>query len=406
MRLLRLAWVAAAIVVLGLDLAGLPYAYEYYAETCTQGAEVCAEDDRVTPAEARELREMGLSPGFVAAYFGVGLPMLVTLAFAAVSTVIFIRRSDDRMALFASFMLLVFGGAAVAGTMHGLADLRPAFRLPVNLLDYAGQVSFAIFFYLFPNGRFVPRWTRWLATAYLVFAIPYVFFPEALPETVMGMLFFAFIGSLVVAQTYRYRRASTPVERQQTKWVVFGLAAALVGFLVVLSLGLLMEAAGRGGVSGRLLFSTLIYGFILLIPLGIGAAILRSRLYDIDVVINRTLVYGALTIALALAYLGSVVALQAVFRALTGQDSDLAVVASTLSVAALFRPFRRNIQSFIDHRFYRRKYDARKTLAAFSAKLRDETDLERMHDELLGAVRETVQPEHASVWMREPEART
>jgi hypothetical protein len=400
-KFFRVVWVVLAVVVLGLDVAGVPATYEYHASLCTRGAEVCAEEDRITPQDARELREVGLSPGFLAAYFCVGLPMLVTLVFVVVSAVIFVRRSEDRMALFAAFMLLVFGGAAVSGTMHGLADAHSAFWFPVNLLDYAGQVSFVIFFYLFPNGRFVPRWTRLLAASWLVFAVPYVFFPEWSPD-LTGALFFAFIGSLVVAQTYRYRRVSTPSERQQTKWVVFGLATALVGFLMVLALGLFMQSAGRVGGVGQMLLGTIIYGFILLIPFGIGMAILRSRLYDIDVVINRTLVYGLLTAALVLIYFGGVALLQGTLRGLTGQESTLAVVASTLAIAALFSPLRRWTQAFIDRRFYRHKYDAARTLEAFGARLRDEPELENLNRDLMRVVRETMQPAHVSLWLREP----
>jgi hypothetical protein len=136
------------------------------------------------------------------------------------------------------------------------------------------------------------------------------------------------------------------------------------------------------------------------IPIATGIAILRYRLYDIDRIINRTLVYGSLTTMLAAVYLGSVVLLQYIFRALTSQGSTFAVVASTLVIAALFNPLRRGIQSFIDRRFYRRKYDARKTLEAFSAKLRDETDLDALSDDLVGVVRETMQPAHVSLWLR------
>jgi hypothetical protein len=142
--------------------------------------------------------------------------------------------------------------------------------------------------------------------------------------------------------------------------------------------------------------------FGLLIPLSLGVAVLRARLFDIDVVINRTLVYGSLTVMLALVYLGGVATTQAIFRALTGQEQQpqLAIVISTLVIAALFNPLRRRIQGFIDRRFYRSKYDARKTLAAFSAKLREETDIEALNDELVGVVRETMQPAHVSLWLR------
>ena len=138
-------------------------------------------------------------------------------------------------------------------------------------------------------------------------------------------------------------------------------------------------------------------------PVAIGVAILRYRLYEIDTLINRTLVYGALTALLALVYFGGVATTQTIFRALTGQHQQqpqIAIVVSTLVIAALFNPLRRRIQSFIDRRFYRRKYDARKTLETFSAKLRDETDLEALNAELVGVIRETMQPSHVSLWLR------
>jgi hypothetical protein len=139
---------------------------------------------------------------------------------------------------------------------------------------------------------------------------------------------------------------------------------------------------------------------LMALPTAIGIAILRYRLYDIDLLINRTLVYGSLTVSLALVYIGSVVSLQYVLRTLTGQESQIAIVTSTLAIAALFNPLRRRVQAFVDRRFYRRKYDAAKTLAAFNARLREETDLHILTDDLAGVVRETMQPAHVSLWLR------
>ena len=400
--MLRVAWVVLAIIVLGLDVAGIPYAYERYEKVCTLEAGVCAEDSLLTPQGARELEELGLSRGFYAAYQGVGVETVFTLVCFAVAAVIFLRRSDEPMALFAAFVLLLFGGAGAAGTMHALADIHPAISFLVNLLDYASQVSFGVFFYLFPDGRFVPRWARWLALAAAVFFVSDIFFPNSSVAVVSDPLFIGFIVSLVVVQVYRYRRVSTPEQRQQTKWVVFGFAAALVGFATMLLLAAFVPAVRETGTLGVMAFSTLIYGFLFLIPFSIGMAILRSRLYDIDVVINRALVYGSLTATLVGVYVGSVVMLQYLLRTLTGETSQLAVVASTLAIAALFVPLRRRVQAVIDRRFYRQKYDARRTLEEFGAKLRDETDLEDLTGELVGVTRETMHPVHVSVWLQAP----
>jgi hypothetical protein len=396
--LARSAWVSLAVAILGLDIAGIPYSYALFSETCT-GAR-CVELGRLTPEGVRELQQVGISPEFYAAYAGVGLPTVVTLVFFALAAVIFWRRSEDRMALFGSFMLLVFGGAAIAGTMHSLAEIYPVLWFPTSLLDYVGQLSFGIFLYLFPDGTFVPRWTRWLALAAALMFVPDVFFEESPLSALTDPLFFIFIGSLLFAQIYRYRRVSTPAQRQQTKWVVFGFSVALAGFMGVVFLYEAVPTIGGAGPLGEMIGATLVYGFLLLIPLSIAVAILRSRLYDIDVIINRTLVYGPLTATLVTLYFGVVVLMQRLFVALTEGESTLAVVASTLVIAALFSPLRRRIQSLVDRRFYREKYDARKTLETFSARLRDETDLQALDEELVGIVRETMQPAHVSVWLR------
>jgi hypothetical protein len=208
------------------------------------------------------------------------------------------------------------------------------------------------------------------------------------------------LGLVAAASVVVSRRNARGVERQQIKWLLYAGAIWFVGnILRTLVFPLLVEArwgvwvgyllVGVGGLGG---------------PIAIGIAILRYRLYDIDLLINRTLVYGTLTATLIALYFGGIVLLQRVFVLLTGQQSTLAVVASTLVIAALFNPLRRRIQSFVDRRFYRSKYDAAKTLEAFSARLRDETDLEALNNDLVGVVRETMQPAHVSLWLRSERA--
>jgi hypothetical protein len=199
-----------------------------------------------------------------------------------------------------------------------------------------------------------------------------------------GLLFFGIIGA-AASVVVRFRR-SRGIERQQMKWFVYAVAPMLL-------------IPTDGFLPGTI--SSVALGVVLIgLPTAIGIAVLRYRLYDIDVLINRTLVYGSLTALLVTVYVGSVVILQAAFRSLTGQGSQLTIVASTLAIAALFNPLRRRIQAFVDRRFYRRKYDAAKTLAAFSARLRDETDLAELNEELIAVVRETMQPAHVSLWLR------
>src|SRR5215210_2469377 len=401
--ILRSTWVALAAIVLALNAAGLPASYAKYKSVCTSAA--CAHSEeiaRLTPEGVRALRDFGLSPGFYGAYVGVVLPEVAALTFATVAGVIIWHKSDDRMALFSAFALLMFGGAAFnSDVSEAAAAAYPALSLPVYLLEYAGQVAYTIFFYVFPDGRFVPRWARWLVLVWAMLLVPDVFFPHTPLNLLDGPLFFGLIGGAVLAQVYRYRRVSTPVHRQQTKWMVFGTVVAGAGLVGTGTLGNYVPAIEQSGPLGQMIGTTLFEGFVLLIPLSIGVAIVRSGLYEIDIIINRTLVYGSLTAMLAALYFGGVATLQAILEVLTGQEElpQIAIVASTLVIAALFNPLRRRVQDFIDRSFYRRKYDAAKTLETFSAKLRDETDLDSLNRELLSVVRDTMQPEHISLWL-------
>ncbi len=221
---------------------------------------------------------------------------------------------------------------------------------------------------------------------------------EALFAVGTGALLIALLGG-IGALVVRFRR-SRGHERQQIKWLLSAVGFAALVFAILAPAALFVDtpAASDAALTG------IVVGMFA-IPIGVAVAILRHRLYDIDILINRTLVYGALTVMLALVYFGGVAGLQYVFRTISGQESQFAIVASTLAIAALFQPLRRRIQDLIDRRFYRRKYDAAKTLEAFSTRLRNQTDLDTLSDDLITVVRETMQPAHVSLWLREPGSR-
>jgi hypothetical protein len=204
------------------------------------------------------------------------------------------------------------------------------------------------------------------------------------------------LGPVAATSVVVGRRKARGVERQQIKWLLYAGAIFFVGIFLKNTIFSLLGGVPWGMWVGNLLVAVGGLGG----PIAIGIAILRYRLYEIDLIINRTLVYGSLTAMLVALYFGGIVVLQRVFVILTGQQSTLAVVASTLAIAALFVPLRRRVQGFVDRRFYRRKYDARKTLEAFSTKLKNETDLESLNNDLVGVVRETMQPAHVSLWLR------
>jgi hypothetical protein len=278
-----------------------------------------------------------------------------------------------------------------------------------HVLQLGGQVALTLaplLMLLFPTGRLPSRrwrplaWTSTTAGAVLLFLVLLFDNPDqvggVISITTVAVVYVIFTAILLSALSIvvRYRRAGG-AERQQLKW--FALAAVLIGVVTaghLLFLDILLPEA---------FLNLLDAATITCLYVAVGIAILRYRLYDIDIIINRTLVYGSLTVTLALVYVGSVVGLQSILHALTGQESQLAIVASTLAIAALFNPLHHRVQAVVDRLFYRRKYDAAQTLEEFSAKLRDETDLDNLSAEMVSVVQETMQPEHVSLWLREPE---
>ena len=218
-------------------------------------------------------------------------------------------------------------------------------------------------------------------------------------------MFISYIVVALFSQIYRYRRVSNPVQRQQIKWAVFGISLSLV-LDIGLGLSAFIPPLNQSGTLSEPILNTLYPLALLPIPLSIGIAILRYRLWDIDSLINRALVYGLLTSLLGALYAGLIIGLESLAEAITGSQATqqpVVLVISTLAIAALFLPVRKRIQSIIDRRFYRRKYDAEKTLAAFSATLQSEVDLVQVREHLLAVVNETMQPTHVSLWVRQPE---
>ena len=402
----RIAWIAVAGLTLGLFAAGVPMRYD--------------ELLRVAERNERLLAALGSSAEFYAGYF-TALDLAIVLAHVLLAALIFWRRSNDGMALLAALTLVTMPLAVVKAVVPTAGALRPL----ANGVIYIGLVCSVGLLYLFPDGRFTPRWTRVPAILWAAVSLPAVFWPDSLasfaawPAPIPFAVLLAWAASGLYAQVHRYRHTSSPVQRQQTKWAALGLVGAILGpfgyFTPFLSLPSLSQASlprlfyylADPAIFKVLLLAQLA-GFalfsagLLLFPLLFAIAILRYRLFEIDILINRTLVYGALTLALALVYAGSVVVLQQFFRALIGQDSRLAIVASTLAIAALFNPLRRRIQQFIDRRFYRHKYDAAQTLARFGARTRDQVDLASLASEMLAAVEEALQPAHVSLWLSVP----
>jgi hypothetical protein len=365
-------------------------------------------------------------------FTALGGPSIVALAtlivsFSVVGALIASQRPENSIGWIFSAVGFLYGLLSAADEYAVYALLTNPGALPWGAeASWLGQWIWApglglilVFLpLLFPDGH--PPSHRWRPVAWLgglsiglaVVSSMIVLWPERGPALVTGdeipshvvqvlvvfvalplMLLLAGVGA-VISLFVRFRWA-TGDARQQIKWFASAAALTLVWILV-------FGQSTLRGLPGVIVdLSALLV--LPSIPIATGIAILRYRLYDIDRIINRTLVYGSLTVTLVALYFGGIVVLQRIFVTLTGQQSTLAVVASTLLIAALFTPLRRRIQGFIDRRFYRRKYDARKTLEAFSAQLREETDLNALSEDLVGVVRETMQPAHVSLWLR-PEA--
>ena len=367
--------------------------------TVSMAGEVVA-DNAVVATEAAT-RGMSL-PTY--AVYSVFIGLLVAAGFVLAGLFILSKARRDWFRWFAAFMLMFFPLGSLEWVLQVAGTNREFFLIGALLWP-----AFLLFLYLFPDGRAVPRWSRWpmaiiIGVHFMIqatgLASSFADIPVGLMQTVRSLFAVVLIGFVFIlfCQVYRYHYISTPVERAQIKWFVAALATIAVSSVAdTLISGQVLQS--RPGFSADLdNISNLV------IPVSITMAILRYRLWDIDVVIRKTLIYGVLTGLLALVYFGSVVLLQRLFGSLTGvEQSPLAIVISTLVIAALFTPLRRRIQNWIDRRFFRKKYNAEQVLAAFALTARDETDLDALTAELVRVVQETMQPETVSVWLLDHE---
>jgi hypothetical protein len=353
---------------------------------------------------ASSLQALGISESRYV-IFTMALLVAAALASFLVSGLILWRRADDRVALLGAAMLLsvgVVGPTAVTGTFGALVPAWP-WHLFSQCLIFIAALSFPLFFLLFPSGSFVPRWTRWLLTGILPLAFFYAFFPHVLFSSSLSFIRTAAVVGLslclAVAQVYRYLQVSSPRERQQTKWVSLG----VIGGLVINSLGDIslwfLASLHLTAATHALFFTPVTAFFVLLGPFYVGMAITRSRLWSIDLIIRRTLIYGLLTATLLVIYLVLVFGGQYLLANLLGPGNAVVLVVSTLIVAALFEPLRQRVQQIVDRRFYRSKYDATRILADFSETLRQEVDLDHLCTHALAVVQQTMQPSSLSLWL-------
>ena len=393
----RIACLGISLFALIIWVWGIPIRYAQLGTICTAAPANCG-DQQPTTASIPQFQAAGISLGFYAAYTGT-LEVLFTLVFLILAALIFWHKSDTRIGLLTGLLLVTVGITQTDANALGAAV--PALRTPVMLLEALSYACVGLFLYIFPDGRFAPRWTRFLVGAWIPLFLVSEFI---LSDALVILPLFGFLVPSLFLQVYRYRRVSTPIQRQQTKWVVLGTLIGLLGSMgIETTLSFAPQSQSPGGWE-FLVGNTTLYLLTALVPISIGVAILRSRLWDIDALINKALVYGSLTALLAALYAGLIIGLESLAGAIGGTSAQqpVVLVVSTLAIAALFQPLRRRLQALIDRRFYRRKYDAARTLAAFSATLRSEVDLSQLRAHLLAVVEETMQPTLVTLWLRPP----
>lgn len=399
--LLRIFWLALAALIFTLYFMGLK---PYYVEL----NQLCRATDcpfiMLAPEELAIIQNYGLSLSTYAV-IQLCLEGFLIITFSALAGLVFWRRSDTWMGFIISLAFLFIAMLFFAEEPRALARAYPALEPLVGFLVSISVVLVLILFYIFPDGQFAPKWMRWIAGAQMAAILLDPLVIQSSVQASSTSLFIVLIFSVgvplgIVSQIYRFRKVSTPTQRQQTKWLLVGFLNMIFGMSLWL---IFAEITPLSPGPARLIFFLSLvpqYFLIGLFPSAVVISIMRYRLWDIDLVIRRTLQYTLLTGLLALAYFGGVVIMQGILTSLTGSgESPLVTVLTTLGIAALFNPLRLRVQDFIDRRFYRKKYDAEQALAQFAVAIRDEVDMDHLAHALLSVVDETMQPEQVSLWL-------
>jgi signal transduction histidine kinase len=399
--LARAVWIVVAVLAVSFFVAGIPSEFAMFQTICQPACTT----GQLSPAGLHALRDLGLSLDFYAAY-AVVLDVVFAAVYGTVAAVIFWRKPADRMALFVSFALLTFGTANFPDTINALAMEHSAWWWPVAFLNFLGAASFGFFLYLFPDGRFVPRWTRWVAFAWIAWQLPKYWFPSwassdlnSWPGWLAVTVWAVALGTVVYAQVFRYRRVSNAVQRQQIKWVVFGISAAVMAFLgIAVTLSAFAPTPTSSSTVATILVGyALVYAAMLLIPLSIGVAILRQHLWDIDLIINRTLVYGALTASVILLYVLVVGGLGGLVQV----RGNLAIsLLATGLAAVLFQPLRYRLQRGVNHLMYGERDDPYAVLSRLGSRLESTLAPDAMLPAVAKTVRETLRLPYAEIQLK------
>lgn len=392
----RMAWIMTSgflvytLLILSIHVVGFPLGYTYLQTVCPDGCSL-------TPENVRALEQSGLSILFYANLY-MAIQIIFTLVCVGVALLIVFKKPGQWMPLGIACFLL--GLSSFEGVDYpAFFAAYPTLNIPLQLLLFLGMGALGMYALLtFPNGKFG---SLWVLGYYLLNVIEGVFATFiSTPVVVQLDDLFNTVSYLIIPGIliYRYYRLLNVKERSATRWLILGWCVFTLAFIPA---ALIISAVAQADSLLFLIAYTLGFFGCGINIAGILMAVLYANAFDIDVFINRTLVYGSLTATLVGIYAGLVIGLQTSVHLLTGEvaDSPIVIVASTLAIAALFQPLRKRIQAIIDHRFYRRKYDARKTLAAFSATLRNEVDLGQLQENLLVVVEETMQPAHVSLWI-------